>query len=73
MLINYEESLKHPTLSTDPVFGHVMTKKENCLQMLQLALPELHLTKIIKISEQKKVSLKYYEKSDRYDVWAVDE
>lgn len=60
-------------LTFDPIFGYVMSKKDNCLQLLQIALPELDLKEIIDISPQKPIDLNLFEKSSRFDVFAKDD
>ena len=60
-------------ITFDPIFGYVMSKKENCLHLLQIALPELHLKEIIEISPQKPIDMNLFEKSSRFDIFAKDD
>ncbi|MBP2058242.1 putative transposase/invertase (TIGR01784 family) [Lactobacillus colini] len=59
-------------LTLDPIFGYVMSKKENCLHLLQMALPELDIQEIVDISPQKPIDLNLFEKTSRLDVYAKD-
>lgn len=60
-------------ITFDPIFGYVMSKKENCLHLLQIALPELHLKEIIEISPQKPIDMNLFEKNSRFDIFVKDD
>lgn len=63
----------HEDITNDAIFGDVIGRKENCLQLLRAILPQLNLQKIVKIQRQKTVSLKMLRKGTRFDVWATDD
>lgn len=66
---DYNEFL-NPSITNDAVFSRVMSKKKNCLRLLQGILPKLNLTSIAEIQTQKQITLKMLRKGVRFDVWA---
>ncbi|MBP2058764.1 putative transposase/invertase (TIGR01784 family) [Lactobacillus colini] len=60
-------------ITNDAIFGDVIGRKENCLQLLRAILPQLNIQKIVKIQRQKTISLKMLRKGTRFDVWATDD
>ncbi|MCH4004351.1 MAG: hypothetical protein LKH59_00400 [Lactobacillus crispatus] len=38
-----KERQEYPLITDDLVFGHVMGKKENCIELLRRAYPELDI------------------------------
>lgn len=74
--MSQEQDLKkwvRDDIVNDAVFGNVMGKKENCLQLLQAILPEKNIHKIVDIQRQKHISLKMLRKATRFDVLATDD
>lgn len=50
------------TITRDPIFGHVFSKSENCLHLLQSILPDLGITEV-EVTPQKQpgVRFRYYQ------------
>lgn len=63
---------RYPGVTQDLVFGHVMNKKKNCLELLRRAYPELNLQKINVIT-QYDGNIGLESKNFRLDVWAQDD
>ena len=63
---------RYPGITQDLVFGHVMSKKKNCLELLRRAYPELNLQKINVIT-QYDGNIGLESKNFRLDVWAQDD
>ena len=40
---------RYPRITNDLVFGHVMSNKKNCLELLRRMFPELKLTKLMSL------------------------
>lgn len=59
-------------ITTDAIFGYVMSKKDNCVHLLRLIFPDLHIKKVVKIQRQKEISLDILRRGTRFDVWAID-
>lgn len=59
------------TITRDPIFGHVFSKSENCLHLLQSILPDLNITEV-KVTHQKQLNKKLLEKNVIMDLWAKD-
>lgn len=57
------------TITRDPIFGHVFSKPENCLYLLQSILPRLGLTQV-EVTPQKQINKKLLEKNVIMDLWA---
>ncbi|OUQ78135.1 hypothetical protein [Lactobacillus gallinarum] len=60
---------RYPRITDDLVFGHVMSKKKNCLELLRRIFPELHLKKVNVIT-QYDGNIGLETKNIRLDVWA---
>lgn len=60
------------SLTTDGVFGYVMSQSDNCLHLLRSIFPRRHI-KWVKTAEQKVANNGDEEKNTRFDVWAQDE
>ena len=63
---------RYPGITQDLVFGHVMSKKKNCQELLRRAYPELNLQKINVIT-QYDGNIGLESKNFRLDVWAQDD
>lgn len=63
---------RYPGITQNLVFGHVMSKKKNCLELLRRAYPELNLQKINVIT-QYDGNIGLESKNFRLDVWAQDD
>lgn len=63
---------RYPRITDDLVFGHVMSKKKNCLELLRRMFPELHLKKVNVIT-QYDGNIGLETKNIRLDVWAQDD
>lgn len=63
---------RYPRITDDLVFGHIMSNKKNCLELLQRIFPELHLTKVNVIS-QYDGNIGLEAKNIRLDVWAQND
>lgn len=57
------------TITRDPIFGHVFSKSENCLHLLQSILPDLGITEV-EVTPQKQIDKKLLEKNVIMDLWA---
>ena len=57
------------TITRDPIFGHVFSKPENCLHLLQSILPDLGITEV-EVTPQKQLNKKLLEKNVIMDLWA---
>lgn len=64
--------VKNETINRDPIFGHIFSKEENCLYLLQQILPHLNIVKV-KVTLQKEVNERLKEKNVRFDIWATDD
>ncbi|MGN1272192.1 MAG: Rpn family recombination-promoting nuclease/putative transposase [Lactobacillus sp.] len=60
------------SITKDIVFGHVMSKPKNCLQLLQRIMPELRITSV-DVTPQQIIDEGANEKSVRLDIMATDE
>lgn len=63
---------ERPGITNDLVFGHVMSIKQNCLELLQRIYPELNLKDIEEIIPQYDGNTGFHEKRIRLDVLASD-
>lgn len=61
------------SITSDVVFGHVMSKPENCLRLLQLVVPELNIQKVHDVHKQHVIDEGLKEKSVRLDIYAQDD
>lgn len=57
------------TITRDPILGHVFSKTENCLHLLQSILPDLGITEV-EVTPQKQLNKKLLEKNVIMDLWA---
>lgn len=63
---------RYPRITNDLVFGHVMSNKKNCLELLRRMFPELKLTKVNVIT-QYDGNIGLESKNTRLDIWAQDD
>lgn len=63
---------RRPGITQDLVFGYVMSKEENCLELLRRVYPELHL-KSVEVITQRTGNFELGTKGIRLDVWAKDD
>lgn len=63
---------ERPGITNDLVFGHVMSIKRNCLELLRRIYPELNLTDVEEIISQYDENSGFTEKRFRLDILASD-
>lgn len=61
--------VRNKTITSDPIFGHIFSKKENCLYLLQQVLPDLNITDVT-VTPQKQANRRLLERNVRFDIWA---
>lgn len=61
--------VRNKTITSDPIFGHIFSKKENCLYLLQQVLPDLNITDVT-VTPQKQANHRLLERNVRFDICA---
>ena len=61
-----------PSITQDLIFGHVMSKEKNCLELIRRALPQLNIQRV-KVIPQYEINSGLNERNVRLDIWAKDD